>query len=166
MSKVTHCQVWVFIVVFLLLGLQFCTYRQLLELKLLAFLSGTLHILLFISAYCTNNWWWWWWTLRLILPLHSRREGTWGLLAGKRPWFVFYTLISIRQSTKTFILFILCFICSRLCIFTFCIHCEYLECVYFSCPRAVSICCKMAMVHVDASCLAWNAYVTRTHRQW
>jgi len=36
--------------VFLLL--QFCTYGQLLELKLLAFLSGTLHILLFISAYC------------------------------------------------------------------------------------------------------------------
>jgi len=36
--------------VFLLL--QFCTYGQLLELKLLAFLSGTLHILLFSSAYC------------------------------------------------------------------------------------------------------------------
>ena len=35
--------------------LQFCTYRQLLELKLLAFLSGTLHILLFISAYCANK---------------------------------------------------------------------------------------------------------------
>jgi len=42
-----------FIVVFLLL--QFCAYGQLLELKLLAFLSGTLHILLFISAYCANK---------------------------------------------------------------------------------------------------------------
>jgi len=31
-----------------------------LELKLLAFLSGTLHILLFISAYRANKWWWWW----------------------------------------------------------------------------------------------------------
>jgi len=39
--------------VFLLL--QFCTYGQLLELKLLAFLSGTLHILLFISAYCASK---------------------------------------------------------------------------------------------------------------
>ena len=36
--------------------LQYCsTYGQLLELKLLAFLSGTLHILLFISAYCANK---------------------------------------------------------------------------------------------------------------
>ena len=52
------CEVWVFIVVFLLL--QFCTYGQLLELKLLAFLSGTLHILQFISTYCANKWWWWW----------------------------------------------------------------------------------------------------------
>ena len=43
--------------VFLLL--QFYTYGQLLELKVLAFLSGTLHILLFISAYCANKWWWW-----------------------------------------------------------------------------------------------------------
>jgi len=34
-------------------------YGQLLELKLLAFLSGTLHILLFISTYCANKWWWW-----------------------------------------------------------------------------------------------------------
>ena len=34
--------------------LQFCNYGQLLELKLLAFLSGTLHILLFISAYCAT----------------------------------------------------------------------------------------------------------------
>ena len=42
-----------FIVVFLLL--QFCTYGQLLELKLLAFLSGTLLILLFISAYYANK---------------------------------------------------------------------------------------------------------------
>ena len=41
------------IVVFLLL--QFCTYGQSLELNLLAFLSGTLHILLFISAYCANK---------------------------------------------------------------------------------------------------------------
>jgi len=39
--------------VFLLL--QFCTYGQLLELKLLTFLSGTLHALLFISAYCAKN---------------------------------------------------------------------------------------------------------------
>jgi len=31
------------------------SYGQLLELKLLAFLSGTLHILLFISAYCANK---------------------------------------------------------------------------------------------------------------
>ena len=29
--------------------------RAVLELKLLAFLSGTLHILLFISAYCANK---------------------------------------------------------------------------------------------------------------
>jgi len=29
--------------------------NQSLELKLLAFLSGTLHILLFISAYCANK---------------------------------------------------------------------------------------------------------------
>ena len=41
----------VFIVTFLYRG----TYGQLLELKLLAFLSGTLHILLFISAYCAND---------------------------------------------------------------------------------------------------------------
>ena len=47
------CEVCVFIVVFLLS--QFCTYGQLLELKLLAFLSGILHILLFISAYCANK---------------------------------------------------------------------------------------------------------------
>jgi len=45
--------------------LQFCTYGQLLELKLLAFLSGTLHILLFISAYCANKWWWWCWMLQV-----------------------------------------------------------------------------------------------------
>ena len=43
----------VFIVVFLLL--QFCTNGQLLQLKLLAFLFGTLHILLFIPAYCANK---------------------------------------------------------------------------------------------------------------
>ena len=43
-----------FIVVFLLL--QFCTYGQLLELKLLAFLSGTLHIiLLFLHAVQIND---------------------------------------------------------------------------------------------------------------
>ena len=42
-----------FRVVFLLL--QFCTYGQLLELKLLVFLSGTLQFLLFISAYCANK---------------------------------------------------------------------------------------------------------------
>ena len=45
----------VYKVMFVFLVLQFCTYRQLLELKLLAFLSGTLHILLFISAYCANK---------------------------------------------------------------------------------------------------------------
>ena len=44
--------------------LHFCTYGQLLELKLLAFLSGTLHILLFISAYRATKWWWWWWWWR------------------------------------------------------------------------------------------------------
>ena len=28
------------------------------RMQLLAFLSGTLHILLFISTYCANKWWW------------------------------------------------------------------------------------------------------------
>jgi len=64
-----------FRVVFLLL--QFCTYGQLLELKLLAFLSGTLHILLFIPAYCANKWWWWWWWYTAVpTNLHSPLDVT------------------------------------------------------------------------------------------
>ena len=28
----------------------------------------TLHILLFISAYCANKWWWWWCSLTVLKP--------------------------------------------------------------------------------------------------